>query len=491
MRLDQLLSLRQTQRLVMTPQLRQAVEILQLGAIELAEYLQAQALENPLLETDPDSLDGQSLSEGPAEAAPADLAGDPREPDGVDPGAGTPAADDLERWLDYFADSSDLGLSLARRSADLPDPVEAIAAAPPSLSEHLSLQLGMLDLDDRALEKAARTVIDALDLDGYLRVSLEDLAATAGLNVLDIRRGLSVVQAMDPPGVAARDLRECLLLQLETRRPRPDLAITLVADHLEDVAAARYRHLGQVSGQSMEAVQGALDTIRELNPRPGGAFGGGPETRYIVPDVVVERVGGGYVVILNDAAAPRLGINSYYRGLVTRPEGLQPEAVAFLGERLRSALWLLRCVEQRRSTVWRVVECIVGRQKGFLDHGVRHLRPMTLKDVAGEIGVHESTVSRAVANKYVQTPQGAFELRFFFTSGVASAAGENTVSSASVKQVIKELIEAEDPFAPHSDQKLVELLRRRGATLSRRTVTKYRRELGVPSSAQRRRLENR
>lgn len=487
MRLDQQLSLRQSQRLVMTPQLRQAVEILQLGAIELAEYLQAQALENPLLETDPDSLDQQA-------ADPADGLGDAAEAAGTrdDGAAGGLAADELERWMDYFADSSDLGLPVTRASTvDLPDPIEAVSASGPTLAEHLHLQLSMLDLADSIAIRASRAVVEALDHDGYLRVGLEELAAAAGVGVLDIRRGLTAVQAMDPPGVAARDLRECLLLQLRARQPQPVLAITLVANHLEDIAAGRYRHLAQATGQTKEALQEALDEIRGLNPRPGSAFGGGPATRYIVPDVVVERVGSEYVVLLNDAAAPRLGINAYYRSLAASPEGLGAEAAAFLSERLRSAMWLLRCVEQRRSTVWRVAECIVEQQKEFLGHGIRHLKPMTLKDVAREIEVHESTVSRAVANKYVQTPQGAFELRFFFTSGVASAAGENTVSSASVKQVIKELIEAEDPLEPHSDQRLVELLRRRGATLSRRTVTKYRRELGVPSSAQRRRLESR
>ncbi len=467
----------------MTPQLRQAVEILQLGAIELGEYLEAQALENPLLETDLE-YDAPDPPELDVAGAAAD------QPDGG--ATDGPAPDDLERWLEYFADSSDLGLPVSRPAAvDLPDPIEAASAAGPSLAEHLHLQLNLTDLVDGVGVRAARAVIDALDHDGYLRIPLDQLTGHAGLGVSDLRRGLEIVQAMDPPGVGARDLRECLLLQLKLQDPPPALAIKLVSGHLDDIAAGRYRHLGQATGQTMDRLQGALDAIRNLNPRPGASFAGGGETRYIVPDVVVERVGNGYVVLVNDAAAPRLGINAYYRSLAGRPEGLGADVAAFLSERLRSAMWLLRCVEQRRSTVWRVAECIVERQAEFLARGIRYLRPMTLKDVASAIGVHESTVSRAVANKYMQTPRGAFELRFFFTSGVASAVGENTVSSASVKQVIKELIEAEDPLAPHSDQRLVELLRRRGATLSRRTVTKYRRELGVPSSAQRRRLEGR
>jgi RNA polymerase sigma-54 factor len=482
MRLDQQPQLTQGQRLVMTPQLRQAVAILQYSALELTQFLQEQTLENPLLEIDPVVLDGEEPERPLTEPAPEEM----------DVSAGVPDPNDLERWLDYFPDSSDLGLGGPPSSADLPDIIEMLAAEGPDLAVHLRTQLDYSQLP-ASLAKATSTIIDALDPDGYLRVDLTELAAVSAVGHGDLTSALAVVQRLDPPGVAARDLAECLSLQLQRIVPSPDLAHELVANHLEAVASSRARHLAQVTGRTVADVETAIALIRRLNPRPGSAFASGAATRYIVPDVVVEHVGDQYVVLLNDAATPRLGISPYYRRLVASGDGLAPAAATFLSDRLRSALWVMRCVEQRRSTLYRVVQVIVERQGEFFAHGVRHLRPMTLKDVARAIGVHESTVSRAVANKYVQTPQGAFELRYFFASAIAGAgvAAGDEVASTSVKQVIRELIDAEDPRDPHSDQRLTELLRRRGADLARRTVTKYRRELGVPSSAQRRRPSGR
>lgn len=482
MRLDQQPQLRQSQRLVMTPQLRQAVAVLQYSALELTQFLQEQTLDNPLLEIDPVVLDGEEPERPLTEPAPEDM----------DVSAGAPDPNDLERWLEYFPDSSDLGLSGPPASAELPDIVEMVAADGPDLAAHLRVQLDYHQLP-AALAEATGTIIDALDPDGYLRVDLAELAAATAVGHGDLTAALALVQRLDPPGVAARDLAECLSLQLQRILPSPALAHELVEHHLDAVASSRARHLAEVTGHTVADVETAIALIRRLNPRPGSAFAGGVATRYIVPDVVVEHVGDQYVVLLNDAATPRLGISPYYRRLVASGDGLAPAAATFLSDRLRSALWVMRCVEQRRSTLYRVVQAIVERQAEFFAHGARHLRPMTLKDVARAIGVHESTVSRAVAHKYVQTPQGAFELRYFFASAIAGAgvASGDEVASTSVKQVIRELIDAEDPRDPHSDQKLTELLRRRGADLARRTVTKYRRELGVPSSAQRRRPSGR
>jgi len=466
-----------SQRLVMTPALRQAVEILQLGAVELATYLQEQALGNPLLDLGEDLLTREEL--GQVEEAPA-----------------APDADQVDEWLDYFADSSDLGLAERPPAADRPAPIEAVATGGGSLADHLRLQLALQDLSVE-LHAAAETLIAALDEDGYLRIPLEELAAAAASPPKIMAQALSLVQQMEPAGVAARDLAECLLLQLEAlartapggqgaRAAETTLATVLVREHLDDLAAGRLGKLAQAIGATADQIAGALELIRGLDPRPGLAFAGEGSIRYIVPDAMIERVGNEYLVLINDAALPQLRINSYYRSLGSAgAEG--PGVSAYVAERLRAALWVLRCVEQRRATLHRVVTAMARRQQRFLERGVRHLAPMTLKDVAAEVGVHESTVSRAVANKYVQTPQGAYELKFFFTSALDAAEGQGQVSSASVKQVLRELIDAEDARAPHSDQRLVELLHRRGAQLSRRTVTKYRRELGVPSSAQRRR----
>ena len=485
MRPDQDLRLVPGQRLVMTPQLRQAVEVLQLGAAELEAYLGEQIRDNPLLEWADEGGDAAP----PETAGAADPAADPGATG--DGPADQPDPPDVERWLLYFADSSDLGLGGGtppeRRHRPAP---EAVAAPGANLRQHLSLQLAAAPAAERSdqLRRAAGHIIAALDeADGYLRVPLDVLAAQAAVGRSVVGRALRLVQGFDPPGVAARNLTECLTLQLERVRPRPDLAITLVGGYLDDVAVARFGRLADATGATTGQVEAAIDLIRSLDPRPGGAFAGGAATRYIVPDASVERVDGDYVVLLNDGASPRIRINAHYRRMVHAAGGEGKEAREFLQKRLGAARWLLRCVAQRGATLLRVIESIVGRQRAFFDHGALHLKPLTLKDVAGELGVHESTVSRAVANKYVQTPLGCYELRYFFASGLGAAHGPGRVSSTSVKLVLKELIGAEDAGQPHSDQKLADLLRRRGAQVSRRTVTKYRREMGVPAAAQRRR----
>jgi len=482
MRLGQDLRLVQSQRLVVTPELRQAIKILRLTSLELAAYLQEQVLQNPLLELVEDAAS--------AETGEPTVSGEETPEEEPAP----QSQDEPEDWVEYFQDSSDLGyLGPRERPADQPSPVETIPDRTAGLTGHLLLQLHLLPLAQEVV-RGAEAVIEALDEDGYLRTGLGLLGETVGVGADDLDRALGVVQQMDPPGVGARDLRECLLLQLGARGMKDSLAARIVGDHLEDVAASRLGKIASALSEPAARVQSAVEVIRGLEPRPGAVFSRPDSNRYVIPDVIIERVAGDYVVVLNDSIVPRLRINPFYRRLVSaaRASGGAPEAdrngeaAEFLGRRLRSALWLLRCIEQRRTTLHRVVESIAGQQRAFLDHGIRHLRPLTLKDVAADVGVHESTVSRAIAGKYAQTPRGTFELRFFFGSGLASRGG-GRVSSRSVKRVIRELIEAEDPRSPHSDQKLVELLERRGASLSRRTVTKYRKELGLPASTRRRR----
>jgi RNA polymerase sigma-54 factor len=503
MRFTQDFRLLQAQRLVITPELRQAIKILRLPSLELGAYLQEQVLQNPLLELadetgndEPEASD--SIDEGTAEGAIAEReAADEREAQGPE---------SLEDWVEYFQDSSDLGyLGPREHRSDLPVLVETIPAETATLAAHLLLQLHVMPLDAEVI-RAVEALIEALDQDGYLRSEPGAVAVASGIEAVMLEDALAVLQQMDPPGVGARDLQECLLLQLASRGMGDSLASRIVSGHLEDLAASRLVKIAASTGQSLSAVQAAVDLIRGLEPRPGAAFNGPGDNRYVVPDVVVEGVEGEYVVVLNESAVPRLRLSPFYRRLAAESRHAAAsgaagsaapgdqlaqdeagrQAAEFVNQRLRSAIWLLRCLEQRRSTVHRVVESIVRQQRDFFDQGVRYLHPLTLRDVASDVGVHESTVSRAIAGKYVQTPKGTFALRFFFGSGLSAPEG-GQVSSTSVKQVIRELIEAEDAHRPHSDQRIVELLKQRGARLSRRTVTKYRQELGLPSSTRRRR----
>jgi RNA polymerase sigma-54 factor len=491
MRLRQDLKLLRTQRLVATPELRQAIRILQMSAMELSAYIQEQVLINPLLEQVEDGAGEEQAEAG--EDPDRDSPGEPEQDLGPE---------HVAEWAEYLGDTGDPDYAAAVVPVDRQPEVETVPADTETLREHLRLQLHVGRSSPEAL-RAAEVLVDALDEDGYLRVDLADIAAAAGFSHLLMREALSIVQGLDPAGIGARDLQECLLLQLEARGLGDGLAARIVREHLDDLASSRLGRIAAATGSATGDIQAAVEVVRSLEPRPGAIMDEGSRPRYVVPDVFIEHVGREYVVVLNDSAVPRLRISPFYRRLAAeaatgkmastsadattgKMAGTAAEAAGFLGQRFRDATWLMRCMEQRRSTLYRVVESIVNCQIDFLDRGIRHMRPLTLADVAADIGVHESTVSRAIAGKYVQTPRGAFELRFFFASGLNTGSG-GQVSSTSVRRVMRELIDSEDPRSPHSDQRLTELLAQRGAQVSRRTVTKYRRELGIPSSTQRKR----
>ncbi|MHB0886822.1 MAG: RNA polymerase factor sigma-54 [Bacillota bacterium] len=474
----------QTQKLIMTPELRQAITVLQLSATELSEYLTEQVLANPVLEV-------RDEAATPASQAPED--GGPRESEREG------ERFDLD-WQSYFQDRSDLGFTpTAERDPDAgAHPAESRLTEAPTLEQHLDLQLHLCPLT-AAERRVGEYFIGMLDEGGYLRTSLEEAAEVLGVPLDDVVRVHQVFTSFDPPGVGARDLSECLRLQLEAMPPDKtgaavrDLARRIIDGHLEELGSGRLARLSAALAAPAKQVQQAADFIRSLDPRPGGRFADPNDIRYIVPDVIIERVEGDYVVIVNDTAVPRLGISRYYRQLLERGVGTVDgeqlgEARAYIEGRLNSALWLIRAIEQRRRTLYRVTETVVRLQRDFLDHGLRHLRPMSLRHVAEIIGMHESTVSRATSNKYVQTPQGTFELKYFFTSGVAAVGETAGISSESVKMHIQDLVAGEDPGRPLSDDALTKLLEKKGIAISRRTVAKYRDEMGVPSSSRRRRL---
>jgi len=461
----QFLSLEQRQKLVLSPQLRQALTLLQLPVGELVQMVQQELCENPLLEVR-------------------------EEPDWR---AEQPEVEDPD-WLEFFGDCSDPGVTpreltrLEGREADALANVSAGLAG--GLEDYLLFQLHVSGAPAH-LQVMAEYLVGCLDARGYLAFSVAEVAEALGCDEGLVEEALALVQSLDPPGVGARNLQECLLLQL--RRPLLasedeeilELARCLVRGHLEDLADGRLEHIALALGADLEKIKLAARVVRGLDPKPGLAFGGQRDVRYVQPDVVVERVGSDYVVLVNDWGVPRLGLSRYYRRLLQ--EGAVDEATRqFLQERMRRAVWFLRSIEQRRCTLHRVAETVFRFQRDFLDRGWPGLRPLTLRQVAEGANCHESTVSRAVAGKYAQTPRGMFPLRFFFPSALAGRAGE-AVANAAVKKLLKELIEGEDPAAPHSDGALVALLRERGIDISRRTVAKYRAELGIASSSRRRR----
>lgn len=467
--LDYGLQQRQVQRLVMTPKLRQSISILQMPAAELLAYVNQQLVENPAL--DPDSL-GDDAANGEDDAANAVVE------DSHDTG-----------WHEYFADSSDLGYVRNSRGVAVEQTPQIEQPVPfvPTLCDSLMSQLGQA-VSDPVMLRVGRYIIGNLDRDGYLRCSLDEIAQVCAVDIETVSRALRSVQDLEPAGVGARHLSECLAIQLR-RRDIDDslrkLSLRIVTRYLHELATMTQNQLARSLKTDVATCQLAIDLIRSLNPRPALTLDHVSDAAYVVPDVVVREIDGDFVVVMNEAATPRIGVNASFAELA-RDGSADARAVRFLRERLESALWLVRSIEQRRNTIYRITECIVRRQRDFLTSGTKALKPMTLRDIADELGVHESTVCRASAGKYVQTPRGTYELSFFFQSGVSNVEGEG-ISAEAVKTMISDLVLSEDPKHPLSDEALTKKLRRQGIMVSRRTVAKYRESMGIPSSMGRRR----
>lgn len=447
----------QTLKLVMTPELRQAITILQYSAIDLISYLQEQANENPVIDLEAPSEIASAKAEKP-----------------------TPEID----WKEIVGNRAS-GEYTASKNESTYNPLDHVQQGADTLYEHLERQLGYVKGFSPLQRKIALFLIGNLDEKGYLEVTLEEAGEKLGAELLEIEDVLSVLQHFDPVGVAARSLEECLLLQLEHLALDDEKIVQVVRFHLQDLADNRFQRIADKVGCTPQDVQTMADLVRTLNPRPGAAYSRA-ETRYVIPDVAVEKVGNEYVVLVNDIATPRLKINSFYEKMLSQQKS-QEEAKQFIHEKLNAAMWLAKSLEQRRLTLMRVTQAIVEMQRDFFDRGVHYLKPMTQKEIAERVNLHESTISRATSNKYVQTPRGIFELKYFFTSALSTSNGEST-SSESVKRRIKALIEQEDRKAPLSDQKLGEMLQSEGIEISRRTVAKYREEMMIPSSAKRKRF---
>ncbi|KUO50325.1 MAG: RNA polymerase sigma-54 factor [Desulfitibacter sp. BRH_c19] len=458
------LNLQQTQKLIMTPELRQAIAVLQLSSLELAEFVQEQIMENPALEI-------EVAEENSEEVAATETAKDEKEKFDVD-------------WHEYFQDR-DIGYIKAPREEYKEINYDNFLTKAPSLEDFLLTQLEMSCCSTNE-KNIASFIIGNIDKNGYLCTTLKEICDMYSVNLDKAEAALKLVQSFDPPGIAARDLAECLLLQISHQELELNSLLTsIIKYHLEDIAAGKLLKISKSLDITPEEVQQLVDYIKTLDPKPGRWFADSDQTTYIVPDVAVEKVEGEFIVIVNDVSTPRLGINPVYRRLLSA-DTVDINAKKFIEGKLNSAAWIIRSIEQRRLTLYRVVNCIVDFQKAFLDDGVKCLKPLNLKQIADQLDIHESTVSRATNNKYIQTPQGVFPLKFFFASGVDNYAG-NGVSSESIKKMLKDYVINENSNKPYTDQQLTNILKAQGINISRRTVAKYRSELGIVSTSKRKR----
>jgi RNA polymerase sigma-54 factor len=493
------LDLRQSQSLVMTPQLQQAIKLLQLSNLELVNYVQQELEQNPFLEQQ--EADGRA--EAPAaepeparsEPAAAELSGAPAMADSAVADDGWSGAVD-DGWADPGQEAVPNGLGIdslgrlggggsADFGADDEDGFESRLNRPKSLREHLEEQLAV-DLPPGPERLIGLHLIDLVDDTGYLRSDLGEVADRLGCELALVEQVLARLQQFDPSGVFARDLAECLALQLRDRN-RLDPAMAQLLCHLECVARADFPALMRHCGVQADDLSEMIAELKALDPRPGLRFAHTP-IEAVVPDVIVQPVPGGWRVELNAATLPRLIVNNAY---VTELRRHAPDQRAreFMAERLQSANWLIKALDQRARTLLRVAEAVVERQSAFLSHGITQLKPLILKDIAEKTELHESTVSRATAEKWVATPRGDFPFRYFFSNALPGTAGEDGHSSAAIREQIKALIDNETPSNILSDDQIVEVLRARGVAIARRTVAKYRESLSIPSSVQRKRAK--
>ena len=467
MALEQKLSLRLGQRLVMTPSLQQAIKLLQMSKLELVQEVQQELLENPVLEETQEEGDERQESED-AEDNPS-----------------TDPFDDID-YEKYFENVESTYAPAPPRDTgrDLPT-FESTLAKPTDLWDHLIWQLDLSTSSDRVKE-VGRAIIGNVDDDGYLKATMSEIQQIGGYSEEEVTSALKLVQVFDPIGVAARDLVECLLLQLRHLGQEGTAAETIVRDHMDKLENRSFKALAEQLDLDMEDLEAEVEIIRGLDPRPGQKYNVESST-YVVPDVYVVKIDEDYEIVLNEDGLPKLRISPVYRRMVSRGAGnaAPTEAKEYVRMKLRSAFRLIKSIEERQRTIYKVAQSIVKFQRDFLDYGIERMRPLVLRDVADDIGMHESTVSRVVNDKYMHTHRGLYEMRFFFHSGIASTGGGAAVSSLTVKDRIRRIIEGEERNQPLSDSGIVKVLRAEGLQIARRTVAKYREELKIPSSSSR------
>lgn len=476
-------SLKLSQQLVMTPQLQQAIKLLQLNRLELVNVIQQEMMENPTLEEEVD-LTEEEKKEIEKETERAKKEEEYQTTDKSD----TPEDTEWDSYLQISA-ANRQGLSTGIVSDEELPSYEATLSKKPSLTEHLLSQVGFTDFSDE--EKIiASEIVGNLNDDGFLMSSVEEIAVKHKIPLERVEMVLYMLQELDPPGVCARNLRECLLIQirqlkLKNQRDK-NILCAMIDRHLSNLEKRNYREIAKDLGVSKERIVDLMKVISSLEPKPGRPFADS-NNHYITPDIYVYKVVDEYVIALNEDGLPRLRISNFYRNILQRG-GSSQLTKEYIHNKLRSAVWLIRSIHQRQRTIYKVTESIVKHQRTFLDKGVEYLKPMILRDVAEDINMHESTVSRVTTNKYVHTPQGIFELKYFFSSSINRGEGEG-VAAESVKDRIRQIITKEGTEKPFSDQYIVNQLEKEGIQIARRTVAKYREMLGIlPSSKRKRRF---
>ncbi|MEZ4576807.1 MAG: RNA polymerase factor sigma-54 [Desulfobacterales bacterium] len=463
-------NLRLQQQLVMTPQLQMAIKLLQLSRLELVEMIQQEMETNPTLE-DAHTVSGDEEVEKPETERLTTKEVSIEE-----------KFDNYLDWQNYLDEFNSTGkIHFESEQKDAPD-LEAFTTSKTSLADHLRWQL-LMTQPTAEEEEIGSLIIGNINKDGYLDASVEDIASAGGHPDDQIRKMIQQIKTFDPPGVGASDLKECLLLQtafLEVENPLVD---DIIRNHLKELETKQYKIIARALKCDIDSVVAAVKIIQSLDPKPGDKFNDDQQI-YITPDVYVYKEGDNYLILLNDDDIPKLHINSYYKKAVRRGEKVAEETKTYLKDRLRSAEWLIKSIHHRRKTIYNVMESIVKFQRDFFDHGIAHLKPMVLRDVADDIEMHESTISRVTTNKYAYTPQGIFELKFFFNSSINCSNG-GSIASASVQDKIRKLIETENHKKPFSDKKITEILKAEDIHIARRTVAKYREMMGILPSSKR------
>jgi RNA polymerase sigma-54 factor len=466
----------------MTPSLQQAIKLLQLSKLELQEVLNQELLENPLLE---ESAEEAKQEDAEAEAQEKTQTEEEAKAAEPTPEKEKDSFDEID-YDAYFQDYIEYGYNPRMGEEHEEFPIENTLTRPPNLTDHLAWQLGMSDASP-TVKEIATFIIGNIDEDGYLRATSEEIAASGQYDPADVEKAISAIQSLDPIGVGARDLRECLLLQLEFLEVDNPLVETIVRDYWEMFMQRHFVQISKALGVDMKTLEGVVEIIKHLDPKPGRKYSN-ERAIYVEPDVYIQKVGDEYIIVLNEDGMPKLRINGSYRNMLNSMDSKSDgETVNYIKDKIRSAVWLIKSLDQRQRTIYKVAESIVKHQREFLEKGIDYLRPLVLRDVADDIQMHESTVSRVVSNKYMHTPRGLFLMKYFFHSGIDSDTGED-ISSLTVKKKIQGFIDAEDPRKPLSDSKIMKILNDEGINIARRTVAKYRDELNIPSSTDRKQI---
>jgi RNA polymerase sigma-54 factor len=476
MALENRLELRLSQKLILTPQLQQAIKLLQMPYLELSQFLSQELIENPFLEETADEVSADELT--------------PEEKDSIeveepDEDAGAPLEKLMnfsvdEYFEDRISDGRDVGYF--NPGTITPPSFEQFLSRKPDLYDHLLWQLRLSHVSEN-IKRAGEVIIGNIDENGYLTASLEEIRDAGGTRPEEVEKALAVIQSFDPSGVGARDITECLLLQIRALKLQGTIVEKIIRNNMHELEKKKYSVIAQQHELPLNDILAAVKVIEGLEPKPGRNYSSA-NPNYIAPDVYLIKTAEGYQIILNDEGVPKLRVSSFYKNLMQQNNAFPKEDKQFLIEKMRSAVGLLKSLDQRNRTIYRVTETLLDLQKDFFSNGVEQLKPLTLKEVASVLNLHESTVSRVTSNKYLSCEHGVFGFRYLFSSSLSSGMG--SVSSTSVKNTIRKIVSEEGNRTPLSDQNIAAMLERDGITIARRTVAKYREELGIPSQIQRR-----